>query len=667
MAAADSGQLSYEPAIDGLRGLAVLSVVLFHSGFSFPGGFVGVDVFFVISGYLLTSIIINEVRQDRFTYLQFWERRARRILPPAIVMNVAVLIAGWFLLLPDDFLAVGRSVIAQALFVANVYFWRSTGYFAGPAEEMPLLHTWSLAVEEQFYFLLPILLLMACKLRRTRWINPVTIGLWMVFVVSFAASLHGMIHRPSTTFYLLPTRAWELVCGSLVAVTPTGRWHERRVLREFMALSGVAAILAPCFFYSRQTLFPGAAALPPCLGTAAILWSLSRGRESTGTSFVSRVLSSKALVGVGLISYSLYLWHWPLFAFAKLLNTQMEISWELNFGLIAASFLMAWISWRIVETPFRKKRVCASRRALFSFALVSGACLVLVGLVVNFNQGFTGRFSPKAVAYADGANHMMPSFRTGLDDVLHERLRPLGDLDSDHPPTVLVWGDSHALSASAAFDELLKEQHLVGRLATHEHTPPVLDWYFFSPVWGVSQRSPQYNEAILDYAVKHQFRHAVLIASWKAYLTQLPGLDSRGQPLDERHPAINPFEAGLLSLIQKLRQADITPWLLLTVPTHSMHVPKALARFEMFGRDVSLVGRSAVDDPSPYDVPFDLEKVRAIGCRVLDPIPEFFNSATQRYDVVRDDVVLYWDANHLTKPGALKILLPFLRREFRPN
>ena len=662
----DSRHISYRPEIDGLRGIAVLSVVLFHAGLSVTGGFVGVDVFFVISGYLLTSIIVNDIRQDRFTFLKFWERRARRILPPAIAMNVVVIIAGWLLLLPGDFLEVGRSTIAQTIFLANFYFWQSTGYFSGPADEKPLLHTWSLAVEEQFYFFLPILLLVASRLPSSRWFKPIPIALGIVFVVSLAASVYGVMHHPSATFYLLPTRAWELVCGSLIAIVPATRAHQSRFARESAAVCGAAAILIPCFVFDRQTAFPGAAALPPCFGTALIIWSSSHSHNSAHSSMVSRALSIHALVAVGLISYSLYLWHWPLFCFERLLTVEVERSFSTAIGMTAAAFGVAWLSWRFVETPFRERRLCVSRPALFTAALSSGLCVLLAGLLVRYEQGFPARFSPKANAYiALAKNPAIPAWRPPtLDDVLHDRLQGIGDVESGSPPTVLIWGDSHALFAASAFDSLLRERRVSGTFATHAATPPVLDWYFIYRDGGLCEKSPQYNAALLDYAVRQRLRHVVLIANWRRYLLS-PG----SQPIAEQ-PAgdsltKNSLEAGLYSLITRLRDAQITPWLMLPVPGHDVSVPRALAWQEMHGGNPNHVGRSATAEPSPYKLRFDLEKVRALGCRILDPIPEFLNAGTGRYDVVRDDEVLYCDDNHLTEAGARKVLLPFLRREFK--
>lgn len=209
--------ISYRPDIDGLRALAIIPVLLFHVGIAgFGGGFVGVDVFFVISGYLITSIIAREVEAGEFTFSNFWARRARRILPASILMMIGCLVAGWFILAPDDYFDLGRSAREQAYFAGNFYFWKESGYFDGPSELKPLLHTWSLAVEEQFYFVFPLLFILAHRF----FVNHKLSFFVLVFIASFVASVILVDDYPSSTFYLLHTRAWELLVGGLIAIAP---------------------------------------------------------------------------------------------------------------------------------------------------------------------------------------------------------------------------------------------------------------------------------------------------------------------------------------------------------------------------------------------------------------------------------------------------------------
>ena len=262
-----SHKIAYRPDIDGLRAIAVLGVVFFHAGLGFPGGYAGVDVFFVISGFLITSLILKELRQGTFSLLGFWERRARRILPALTVVVVAILIAGWFFLLPADYEVLGKQIVALAALSSNIKFWWETGYFATSAEEKPLLHTWSLSLEEQFYLLIPLLLWFLFRLRKSSWVAPV---LFLGAIASFTLSVIGSYRAPSATFFLLPTRAWELAAGSLLAfVQPIPQPR----LRTLIAWLGLAAILGPLFFYAPGIRFPGLTALPPVAGAALLIWS----------------------------------------------------------------------------------------------------------------------------------------------------------------------------------------------------------------------------------------------------------------------------------------------------------------------------------------------------------------------------------------------------------
>lgn len=657
--------IAYRAEIDGLRGIAVLAVVMFHAGLSFSGGFVGVDVFFVISGYLLTSIILNDLKTGQFTFFQFWERRARRILPPVAVLSVAVLIAGWFLLLPDDFAKLGRSAVAQALFVANFFFWRSSGYFQGAAEEMPLLHTWSLAVEEQFYFILPAVLIGLSKLPRLgRMENLMAWTFGLAWVISFALSVYGVSHFGGATFFLLPPRAWELLTGSLVAIIPPSRLSQVRLVREIAALVGALAIIVPCMMFTKLTPFPGVAALPSCLGTALIIWSSSHASTSASSSLVARLLSSPGLVGIGLISYSLYLWHWPLFAFAHYLNTSTFSSTKTRLTIVVAAFVLAYLSWRIVETPFRKKRFCAARSHMFSFALGSGLGLIGLGALISFNQGFSWRFSEQAIKFAAAAHDGQFLNNISTDDIVQGRLPRIGSQDENVSEQVLVWGDSHAMSAMPAFDAILKERGVAGRAVTHGSTAPVIGWYHLHGSESLKAESLRFSDAVIKYVKEHQVRHVVLIAFWSNYHDSTGVSAGHEKPEGSDPKRSHEFEAALITTIKQLQQTGVTAWLMLQVPVQSQIVPRALARAEMFGWPLPQPEDTNDYRIGPDSQSFDVEKIRAAGCRILDPQPLFLNPTTGKYDLLRDDVVLYRDTNHLTAAGAKLILQPLLRREF---
>ena len=296
----------YRKEIDGLRAVAVVPVILFHAGLAvFSGGYVGVDVFFVISGYLITTILISELEQGNFSIARFYERRARRILPALFLVMLCCIPFAWIWMLPKELQDFSLSLVAVALFGSNILFWRQESYFAPAAELKPLLHTWSLAVEEQYYLLFPLALMLCWRFGRGR----VFLTIAGVAVASLLLSEWGWRNAPSANFYLAPMRAWELLIGSLCAF-----WLSGRDLRpnNRLSLLGLALIVFAIFYYDDATPFPSVYALLPVLGTALIILFGGAG------TWVAGMLGARPFVGIGLISYSAYLWHQPLFAFARL-------------------------------------------------------------------------------------------------------------------------------------------------------------------------------------------------------------------------------------------------------------------------------------------------------------------------------------------------------------
>ena len=358
--------MRYRPEIDGLRAVAVLAVILFHAEIAlFSGGFVGVDVFFVVSGFLITSILLADLAQGRFSLLRFYERRARRILPALFVVALACLPFGWMWMTGPQFTDLSESVVSTSLFVSNIHFWLESGYFDQAVAVKPLIHTWSLAVEEQFYLLFPPLLWAVWKWS-PRALPFVLAGLALL---SLAAAEIVIPRAPTAAFYLAPFRLWELLAGSLLAVWSQGR---ERAGHPWLAALGLAMIVASVFIYDAGTPFPGLYALLPILGAVLFI------AGATATQGVGRVLSLRPIVWTGLISYSLYLWHQPLFAFARIRFGELDA--EMLAGLIALSFVLAALSWRFVEQPFRHKDG-VSRTRIFQLSAVSTVALISIGAV----------------------------------------------------------------------------------------------------------------------------------------------------------------------------------------------------------------------------------------------------------------------------------------------
>ena len=639
----------YRPEIDGLRALAVIGVVLFHAKIGLRGGFVGVDVFFVISGFLITSLIVKDLSNGKFTLANFWERRIRRIVPAAVVVVLGTLVAGWFLIMPDDYVLLGQSAAWQAVFAANFHYWLNTGYFAGPAETQPLLHTWSLAVEEQFYLFFPLILFglfswPACR-HRGRLLTVFAI----IFLVSFALSVYQVPRSPSAAFYLLPTRAWELLAGSIISLLPPSALG--RAWREVLCWLALAMILVPFFNYTKHIPFPGLAALPPCFGAALFIWATrtySPDRANTPTA--SRILGSRPVVFIGLISYSFYLWHWPVFAFvAYIISDPLPRGDRL--AMVGLSLVLAVLSWRFVETPFRKRQWCASRKSVFAFGVIAIAAVAGFGGLVQLGAGFPQRLSAEAREYANAKLDFVFLNELSAEEVQEGRLIPLGMTTPDTPDgsiTWLVWGDSHAMAAIPAIDAFMREQHWCGQAATHTATVPVVNYR--SSYWSDTSA---FNEAVLTHVKAHRIPNVMLVAYWDNYKhASNPDL-----------PGVPTFDDSLLMTVQRIVQAGAQPWIMLDVPTHDFDVPRELARSAC--NLTSISPKRTMPDPTrgiPGNDPQLIAKLRDAGAIIIDPRPAFLSDDGSHYVVVSHGISLYRDSNHLSTRGAKLMLMPLLRK-----
>jgi peptidoglycan/LPS O-acetylase OafA/YrhL len=638
--------LHYRADIDGLRAIAVLAVLLFHGGLGCSGGYVGVDVFFVISGFLITSLIWRDLETGRFSFATFWERRARRIIPAMAAAAIGTLIAGWFVLLPDDLESLGKAALALAAFGANIHYWQATGYFDGAAQEKPLLHTWSLAVEEQFYFCVPFLmwaLYRSPALRRRTTVAALT---GVLLVGSFALSVYGVARFPSPTFYLLPTRAWEMLLGSLIALVPAPPGLGR-ALREGLAAAGLLLVLVPVLAYVETTPFPGLAALPPCLGTALIIRANERADDGPQTA-VAGLLSTGPLVFVGTISYSLYLVHWPLLAFARYL-APAPLALRDRACLLGLGLVLAYLSYRFVETPFRTRALGSSRGTMFAFAGGGLAAVLACGGSFVAQAGFPARLPPQSLEYASVRSDRTYIHELDLQDIQSGDLVPIGARDPATAPSVLVWGDSHAMAALPAFDALLEERGLAGLAATHSSTAPVLDWYLESTEWGLRQESLPYNRAVLAHARSRGIQDVILSARWSKYA-------------DCGREGSGPFGPALVSTVHQVIAGGSRAWILLDVPGHPFDVPAALARSVLTGSDLGPYCARPESTPAFDGLdPAVVEAVRAAGGRFIDPKPGFLHPVRGHYVVEAAGAALYRDEGHLSGEGARQILLPVLR------
>ena len=642
--------MPYRPDIDGLRALAVIGVILFHADLGLSGGFVGVDVFFVISGFLITSLILKDIKSNQFSLLGFWERRARRIFPALYVVTITTIGLSYLFLLPKDFEILGGSVIGLSFFSSNIFFWKNTNsYFSGSAEEMPLLHTWSLSLEEQFYIIVPIVFLLLFKWRQFDKL------FWVLSagaLLSLLISIVGTIHYESASFYLLPTRAWELGAGSIIA---TSRPIKSYRLRTIFSVLGILSILFSFIFYDRSSSFPGLSAVPPVLGAALIIWSGVGFGEISRLPIVLKVLSIRPLVFIGLLSYSLYLWHWPLLA----LNEYMVIGRDsilVKLTIVLVSFLLSIISWKYIEQPIRKKKIACSRFSIFSLSAVGLISLVGCSAFILMNGGFVSKVSKEV---RDSENRGL-SEDTFFDYDLAAKGFPENKIvlgHKGHEPSFFLWGDSHAMAISRALDLAGKEFSIGGLSVVKTSTLPILDWQ--------TSESSQilYNEQILKYLTAEEQRktikHVVLAGRWWLAFNQ--SLKNK-----------NNIEESLIRTITEIQSLGYSVSIFLQVPqwTDHWHTPSSFPfhyNWKIFSwgySDIKISDELLKKRFSSQNEMFERIREKIPNLKIIDPLPVLIN-ADGYYYFKDNNNWIYYDDDHISANGArkLKPLFHFLNSE----
>lgn len=533
---------SYRPEIDGLRAVAIVPVVLFHSGLTlFSGGFVGVDVFFVISGYLITQILYKEARAGRFSIARFYARRIRRIFPALFLMLAASAAAGVFLLLPSELTELAKSIMATAIFVSNVLFYFSTDYFASPAIFTPLLHTWSLAVEEQFYIFFPLGLWLV-----HRWRKEALLPLLAVCAAgSFALNLAMIERAPEATFYMFPTRAWELLVGGIIAISP---WQAPLRYRGFLAAIGLLMIIVAVLAFNEATPFPGLAAMLPVAGSALIIFA----GEGTTT---ARVLSLGPVRAVGLISYSLYLWHWPVLSFAHFAYGTV-LPPLVTACCIGIALLMAWVSWAFVEAPFRKSGEPGPAIGV-GMAAITG----MVAVAALLLPGLPARIPATALSVADVGP--APSYEAACFPTRGPNPSNVSGCISGQ--TVLL-GDSHALQFLDAARSRVEGISFLGRGSCL----PVVGAEVMR-LGRIDQRCAEFNAMAIDAIVADPKVKSVILAGRWARLS-FPSNDP------ESAAAQNDVGAQLRATVARLHRAGKKVMLIGPVPEFTESLPPCLAR-----------------------------------------------------------------------------------------
>jgi peptidoglycan/LPS O-acetylase OafA/YrhL len=646
----------YRPDVDGLRAVAIVSVVLYHYGFwPFTGGFAGVDMFFVISGFLITGLIHREMAEGHFSIRHFYERRIRRIFPALFAMLAAATVAATIVLFPSDFERYADSLFATAFFASNFEFWREVGYFDVGAEWKPLLHLWSIAVEEQFYLVFPALLLLIGTGSRPRLLIVTS----TLFVLSLAFSIWAVAHAPSTAFYLLPSRFWELMLGGMLALAQLPQ-PSSRIARESIGIAGLGMIAIAVFFYNRWQPFPGAYALLPCVGAALLIYA---GETPTLT---HRLLSAKPFVFVGLISYSLYLWHWPLLVFTQIALNRVLLPWESG-ALVVLSVVLATLSWRYIETPFRR-RSDIGRAPLFGGAAAAMAITALCGAGVAYANGLPQRLQPEIRAIlAEEANHeprMDICFGLTAHDVRAGRLCRIGSTQTK-TTSFLLWGDSHADALLPAVEAVAIQHGRAGLFAGTNSCAPLL---------GVTRpdslKCKPFNDAVARLAMNPDIRDVILDARWSknAYGTARGEGDGRVTPYDDEGRGTDlasteaVFYRGLERTVRALTGAGKRVIIVASVPEAGFSVPRVMAHLRMAGNKTQPT-RDLKEFLAHQKFVFDALAAmqKKYGAKIL--YPHQILCASGACALAMNDRPLYRDEHHLSVFGAMQ-LTPIVAQAF---
>lgn len=661
--------LSYRPEIDGLRALAVVPVILFHAGVdAFQGGYVGVDVFFVISGYLITALIYREMMTGRFSLLRFYERRARRILPALLTVCALCIPFAWWWLLPDDLEMFSQSLIATNLFASNIFFWRTVGYFSAPAEMTVLLHTWSLAVEEQFYLLFPLGLMMLHRLSR-----HVLLGVMLlVCLASLALAEWGVHHHATASFYLLPTRVWEFMAGAMAALLlHEGRWPFLGRWNGVAALLGVAMIVSAVLAFNEEVYTPGVLTLVPVLGTCLVI--LFAGRDD----LAGRLLSLSPVVGLGLISYSAYLFHQPVLVFARERLMQPLTPWDI-IGLCLLILVLSVLSWRFVEQPLRNRKLVGNRQVVQG-SVAATLALVTFGLFASVTGGMPERMAPEIVVTAEKKYDM--DERANACQVFPGSLPStytfcIFNVGSDR--LVAVWGDSHATPLVENFARELAQKGYGVKELIHTNCLPFVGY----------QRSDdqpsctRFNEKSLEHLTHaDEVEYVVMLARFTLQIEGSQFDNGEGgvelgkplkalptAPFNTEKERMTLLKEGARRTIETLIDSGRRVVLVYPVPEVGWDLPKYIAKSQLYEepipRPVSTsheVFRQRVKNS--YEFLDSLGENEAL-LRVKPELLFCNNQIEERCVAEMEEDLLYYDESHLNSLGSQLLVSHILERMY---
>ena len=660
--------LRYRTEIDGLRALAVLSVVFFHAGIDlFSGGFVGVDIFFVISGYLISSLIISEIRLGKFSILTFYERRARRLLPALFVIMLVSLPFAWILMTPQLLKDFGQSLVATNLFLSNFLFWIESDYFATSAEMKPFLHAWSLSVEEQFYLVFPIFLLLSWRLGA----HVITAMIIIIGFLSFLIAIFGnqiyccspYFFRTIDAFYLPFGRIWELMVGVLCSLYLLDREPPKKYSNIF-SLFGFLLIIYSILNFDHETKFPGNLTLIPIIGTALMIIFCNP------DNLFGRFFSMKFLVFFGLISYSLYLWHFVIFVFAR--YAFIHPSNELFYLLIFISIGIAYLSWKFIEKPFRDKKRF-NRNQIFSFSLIGITLFISIGSIINLNDGFQDRYSlnKELISTIERSTKDQECFEL---DFLHlsETKKwgcKLGNINENYD--YLITGDSHAYSLIDMIESALNKSKRSAFFTGTASCPPLIGMHNAVPDTDI-HNCFLLNEKIYKFVKQEQIKDIFLIARWSIYTVgdhNLKGMFYVGlQPQFAKtsESSVSSFSIALKQTLEMYKDIGVNVHVITEAPLQ--HYDSDYIYYRSHHEDSDLFRKKL----EQYSVSFnDHLKQQNLVLKIFDEHIATGNLYIWNYDsIFCEDLCLvgntrqsfYYDDDHLSVSGSMLLEKEFIEK-----
>ncbi|MFL0800343.1 MAG: acyltransferase [Agarilytica sp.] len=660
--------MNYRADIDGIRAIAVTTVILFHYGVTgFSGGFVGVDIFFVLSGYLISSIIFDKLEKGRFEFGNFYFRRIRRLFPVYVVVMAVTFALAYAFMLPREFREFGQSLVASTVYISNILFFLEAGYFDTASHLKPLLHTWSLSVEEQFYVVFPFVAWLCARLSR----KNLFIFFAILTLASFVAAVSYIKTDTSAVFYLYPFRAWEMFLGTLLATKFIPQLVSR-LWNNIIAITGLVLVILPTFLYTDKTLFPGAAAFMPCFGTALLIYS---GNSHQG--WVQQILSSSIPVYIGKLSYSLYLWHWPLYVIYAYISPEGLSTLDVIM-VAAATVTASYLSYRYIETPFRYGQFSWSNRMLpvFSATAVFSFVAMAAGFYLHKTNGMPQRLNAETAAFAHAGGDLFGDL-SGC--VLEDNnilpgigFCPIGDPLNSESYT-LIWGDSHGGAYKRGYESAINNNSQHALLAWTGGCPAVFGLEKDESVSSklIDDQCPIRNNAILKLLKEDKrINSVVIVGRWSYYiLGEGVGVDEHNKislwPEGSNQDAVTDqarlFIDSFMSTLNTLKEMDKKVFVVEQPPEFERYVGRKIAIELMRGSKEIQTNLDALTAQHYSKVmkrqgPMQLALSHAENQQLATILNTHgFFCENDTCTLMRNGAPMYFDNNHVSSFGAEQI------------